>query len=494
MNLKFEELSESLEEILNKNLGHEFLVNPFFRFSKASPEQLRPYFMVLHNLPKLFIILTILIQIPWYILKILFNVLLSIGFSYQYKIFNYKSYQQKIIFVSHGTIGNLLDKFTDRFFDVLPQKISVDINIPCTVIYTNQNILRYRKDLKLIQQKNLNCNHVILPKFLKFDENLKFVPYIIFLAIKCFSTGLSLYFQDPVRSKILLTSASSFFARKTYANYLLRQRLRDFYKNGPVIALYLTFEGHSYEQMLADEALKCNKRIRIYLYQHSPIVPYHFGIRNHLHNLDGDTFILTTGIFYKEYLQSISSKPNYIIFGSNKARDCISQGVEKTASILYVPEGIFSTTYEMLELIHKLIRLLPNHSHVLRIHPDLKIGIGIKILLKVLFKSPNFRLSKSDLSRDLLSSKFLIYRSSAVSIESLNYNVKPIFFAKPIFSGLNVLFMEETLYYQTFNENDVVSLIKSDSSETILDTNKKKFEKLLTSLDFEAVEKSIRNK
>lgn len=486
MSLKFEELSDSLEGILSKNLGYEFLINSFFRLSKASPEQLKPYFMVIHNIPRLFILLTILIQIPWYVLKLLFSILLSIGFSYQYKMFNDKNYQQKIIFVSHGTIGNLSDKIRDRFFDILPQKISVNRHIPCTVIYTNQNNFRYGRDLKLIQQKNLNFNHVVLPKFLKFEENLRYVPYIIFLAIKCFLSGILLYFQDPVRSKILLTATSSFFTRKTYANYLLRQRLRDFYKNAP-LALYLTFEGHSYEQMLTDEALRCNKQIKIYLYQHSPVVPYHFGIRKHLDNLSGNTFILTTGIFYKEYLQLISNKPNYIIFGSNKAKDYTFQVSEKKSSILYVPEGIFSTTLEMLELIHKLSRRLPDYSHVLRIHPDLKIGIGIKTFLRVLFKSSNFRLSKSDLSSDLMSSKFLLYRSSAVGIESLNYDVKPIFFAKPIFSGLNVLFMDKTLYSQASNEDDVVSLIKSDSTKTVLDVNKNKFEKLFTGLDFEAV-------
>jgi hypothetical protein len=74
-----------------------------------------------------------------------------------------------------------------------------------------------------------------------------------------------------------------------------------------------------------------------------------------------------------------------------------------------------------------------------------------------------------------------------VGIESLNYDVKPIFFAKPIFSGLNVLFMDKTLYSQASNEDDVVSLIKSDSTKTVLDVNKNKFEKLFTSLDFEAV-------
>jgi hypothetical protein len=487
MNQKFNELSECLEAILSKDLGYEFLVNPYFRFSKASPEQMKPYFMVMRNVPRPVILVTILIQIPFYILKLLISLLLSVGFSYQYKIFNYKSYEQQILFLSHGTLGNLSDRIKDRFFDELPEIISKDRHIPCTVIYTNQNKLRYRESIKLTQQKNFNVNQLILPKFLKFKENLQFVPHIIFLAIKCLVTGILLYVKNPLRSKILLTATSSFFTRKTYSNYLLRQRLREFYGKESVNALYLTFEGHSYEQMLTNDALQCNKRISIYLYQHSPIVPYHFGIRNHLNNLDSNTFVLTTGIFYKKYLQSISSKPNYIIFGSNKARHNKSQASIKCSSIIYVPEGTFSATLDMLKLIHQLIRRLPDYAHVLRTHPDLKPGIGMKLLLKVLSKSSNFRLSKSDLSGDLISSEYLVYRSSAAGIESLVYNVKPIFFAKPIYSGLNVLFMDKNLYYEAVNEKDVVSLIKSNSTKIILDNNKNKFSELFTSLDFEAL-------
>ena len=487
MELNFKELSENLENILIENLGTEFLVNPFFRISKATPEQMHPYFMVMRNLPRPVILLTILIQIPWYALKLAIGLTLSIIFNHQYRGFDCNSHQRINLFLSHGTPGNLTDQKKDRFFDVLPEKISIHGQVPSTVVYTNQSNFRYKKDIKLLQQKNPSTSHVLLPKFLKFKENLDFISNVSLLASRCVYVGISLYLRDSTRSKILLASTSSFFTRKTYANYLLRERMREFYQNKLTVTFFLTFEGHGYEQMLIDDALKYNKETLIYLYQHSPIVPYHFGIRNHLNHLDGKACVLTTGAFYQEYLQSISSKCNFIVLGSNKASYTKSYAVPETELILYAPEGTLRATFDILKLIHKLSMSLNDHTHVLRLHPDLKTNSLVKIALGVLKNHSNFRLSKSDLSSDLESSKFLLYRSSAVGIEALNYKTKPIFYAKPILNGLNVLFMDNSLHYQAVDADDVISLIKLDFSETLFNKQKKKLQELITNLNYERI-------
>lgn len=487
MELNFKVLSENLENVLNENLGPEFLINPFFRISKATPEQIHPYFMVMRNLPRPVILLTILIQIPWYALKLAIGVTLSICFNHQYRGFNYNSHQRKNLFLSHGTPGNLTDQKKDRFFDVLPEKISTHGQVPSIVVYTNQSNFSYKKDIKLLQQKNQSTSHVLLPKFLKFKENLDFISNVSFLAFRCIYIGMTLYLRDSIRSRILLASTSSFFTRKTYANYLLRERMREFHQNKMTVTFFLTFEGHGYEQMLIDDALKYNKDTLIYLYQHSPIVPYHFGIRNHLNHLDSKTCVLTTGAFYQEYLQSISNKCNFIVLGSNKARYSKSYVAPKTKLILYAPEGTLRATFDILKLIYKLTMSLKDHTHVLRLHPDLKTNSLVKISLRALNNHSNFRLSKSDLSSDLESSKFLLYRSSAVGIEALNYRTKPIFYAKPILKGLNVLYMDTDLHDQAVDADDVISLIKLDFSETPLNEKKRKLQELITSLNYERI-------
>lgn len=487
MKLNFREISENLENTLNENLGSSYLINPFFRISKATPEQMKPYFMITHNFPRPLILMINLILIPWYALKLIIGLMLSIIFQNQYKSLNWNRHQQKNLFLSHGTAGNLLDEKKDRFFDLLPEKFITLGQASSMVVYTNQNNFRYKRDLKLLRQKNPNTDHVLLPKFLKFGENLYFILYISYLAFKCLCTGISIYLSDSTRSRILFASIPSFFRRNTYTNYLLRERMRDLYQSNSKFAFFLTFEGHIYEQMLSDDAIKRNAHVSIYLYQHSPLVPYHFGVINHLNHLDNKICILTTGIFYQKYLQSISSRPRYIVFGSNKVNISQSRSNVESNSILYVPEGTFKATFQILKLIHKLTDSLKDYTHVLRLHPDFKINIFAKILLRVLNKHSNFRLSSSNLSTDLKTSKFLLYRSSAVGIEALNYKTIPIFYANSKFNDLNVLFMDDTLYYQARDAVELISLINSQLSGTSLPKRENKLKELLTSLKYESI-------
>ena len=156
-------------------------------------------------------------------------------------------------------------------------------------------------------------------------------------------------------------------------------------------------------------------------------------------------------------------------------------------SILYVPEGTTQALFEFIRLVFKLTYELPYFNHVLRVHPDLKINGLLKIILKILKTRTNFILSESALSNDLSCSKYLIYRSSAVGIESLGYNLMPIFYAKNSQSGLNVLFKHDTIFLAASCKSDLMLLLKQDSKELSFDMQKRVLEDLLTAINYEIV-------
>ena len=487
MGLNFEKLSDQLEQLLHETLGTEYLINSFYRISKATPEQTKPYFLLKHNIPRPIIILVHLIQIPLNLIKLTCGLVLGLIFRYQHGIFESKIRNQKILFLSHGTNGNIFDPDKDRFFDLLPEEILSQRQIPCTIIYTNQNIFGFQRNLNLLKKKNININHVLLPKFLKFGENLNFILYINFLMLKCLYFGIKIYFDSPSESRILLASISTFFNRKTYTNYLLRERLRDFYQGKSVTSIFLTFEGHSFEQILIDDALKHEKRLNIYLYQHSPIVPFHFGIKKHLQNLSNRVNILTTGQFYQDYFQSISNKPNFIVLGTNKIDNIIKHSSSNGNSILYAPEGTSQATLDSIKLIHKLIFEIPEYDHVLRLHPDLKETIKIKVLLSRLNKSGNFILSDVELTDNLSSCRFLIYRSSAVGIQSLNYETVPIFYSQHHLDGLNVLFKYTEHFHVARNMTEVLSLIRSEPVALSIEAKQVILGEMFTAIKYQIV-------
>ena len=489
MDLNFEELSDQLEELLHGTLGTHYLINSFYRISKATPEQTKIYFLLKHNIPRPIILFLNLIQIPLNLIKLICGLVLSLIFTYQYRVFKLKNRYQKILFLSHGTNGNISDPDRDRFFDLLPKEIIFQRQIPCTIIYTNQNIFGFQRNLNALKKKNIQVNHVFLPKFLQFKENLNFILFINILNLKCLYLGIKIYLNDPSNSRILLASLSTFFNRKTYTNYLLRERLRDFYQDKSVTSIFLTFEGHSFEQVLIDDALKNDKRLNIYLYQHSPIVPFHFGIKKHLQNLSGRTNILTTGKFYQDYFQSISNKPNFIVLGTNKIDNIISQSSSNRNSILYVPEGTARATLDSIKLIRKLVFAVPEYEHVLRLHPDLKLTSRMKVLLTILNKSQNFALSDVSLADNLNSCRFLIYRSSAVGIQSLNYETVPIFYSQHHLDGLNVLFKYTEHFYVARNMIEVISLIRSEPVALSIEAKQLILEEMFTTIKYQIVSK-----
>ena len=234
-----------------------------------------------------------------------------------------------------------------------------------------------------------------------------------------------------------------------------------FIKN-PITSIFLTFEGHSFEQLVIDEVSRSNKHINIHLYQHSPIVPLHYGVTSFLNHCKFEVNVLVSGTFYEEYLRSISNVPRYILFGTSKS---VLRGVEKnvinTKKIVYAPESTNFATQEFIKLIKDIIKNSMDYTHILRLHPDYKLSFKLRQKLLSLKKYKNFIISNSNLHLDLLGANYLVYRSSAVGIESLNYDLIPIFYTDPKLYGLNVLFSNTAAYYTVKDSTEAIDLLKS---------------------------------
>jgi hypothetical protein len=85
------EISEKLESIIVNLLGKEFLINPFFRISKSTPEQLAPYKHINLKYSRELLLLYLIICIPINFIKITMQIFLSLLFSYQYFYFKPKT-------------------------------------------------------------------------------------------------------------------------------------------------------------------------------------------------------------------------------------------------------------------------------------------------------------------------------------------------------------------------------------------------------------------
>ena len=460
-------ISEKLESIIINLLGKEFLVNPFFRISKSTPEQLTPYKYINLKCSRELLLLYLIIHIPINFIKITMQIFLSLLFSYQYLYFKPKNHPTEVLFVSHAIGANIINKDGDQFFALMP-KYSANKNLNTTIIYTNHNKLGYYKNLKLLTLKSDKVKRFLIPKFLKPKELIKYYLTIVVMFIKCTRIGAVDYFKNPMNSKILFSAANSFFKRPTYSNYLLLLRIKDLCSQNATQAIFMTFEGHSYEQYVVNEINQFIPSLKLVLYQHSPITPAHLGVKNFLQTNVNSVIIMTTGTYYTNYLKTFSKIPKFILIGSSKTEYLKEDNdIDKSKTLLFAPEGTITATKSFLRLIRLMSKEDPIHHYLLRLHPNLPRDFGVYLMIRRLKKKLNFSLSNKSLSMDLNLSKFVFYRSSAVGLQALNSNVTPIFYSDQGYNMLNVIPPNSEVFYTAGTPKDALDIVNSHDNKSI---------------------------
>ena len=488
MKLKNEEIAARLELIIQDLVGVRYLVNPFFRISKLTPEQIKSYRFIFMNYSRVLLMFLAFICIPINLIKITIQFSLSILFSYQYLLFKPQDITPKTLFVSHGIGANLTKKDSDQFFASMPNYLK-DKNLSPAIIYTNHSKFGYYRRLKLIKSKSGGIHRFLVPKFLKPTETIKYTASIVRMYLKCLKIAMLKFFDDPVTSKILLNGAITFFDRPTYSNYLLFKRVADLCSENTGCKIFLTFEGHSYEQYIVDSLFEIFTKLRVVMYQHSPITPAHSGLKYFLQNNKRNISILTTGTYYLNYLRDISRIPNYILVGSNKFE--LKQNnneIPKGTSILFTPEGTISATKDFIKLINYLSKKDPNHNYVLRLHPNLPRKLILFILLVKLKKQKNFIVSKNLLQTDLNSAAYIFYRSSAVGIQALNSNATLVFYSRQEFVNLNVISMNSDAFILVSSFEAALELVNSNILKRASKSKNKVLPNLFAELDYEKLD------
>ena len=493
MHIKNKEIARLLEEICCELGRQDFLVNPYFRISKGEQEQFRKYKILNLRFPRLAILTYLVILIPINFLKIIAYISASFLFMHQYKLFNIKFAPGKILFLSHGIGKNITQKDEDQFFGNIPEHFESK-GKKVTVIYTNHNKFGYIRNHKLIHSKPGAVERLLIPKFLRPMENFAYVRNINSLAYKVLIQGLRKLNNNPVKAVLLLNASIFFFSRASYSNYLVNQRVHEFYSSGVTETVIFTLEGHSYEQYIIEKTAKLFPKIKIALYQHSPIVRDHFGVEQFLKTSNQTLYIFTTGTYYKKLFESFSKTHLIEVLGSNKANLIISELTKGTVpELLFAPEGTFCATTSFINLINFLIREEPKFIFTLRLHPNVQKSFQISRQIKKLQLNSNFKISGNALHEDFARSKFVFFRSSAVGVEALKSTAIPVFYGKQEYSGLNVLGHIENLLPSINSPKEALSLLNVTSKFLEAHTKERIFGEMFSKINYDKLNLLLKN-
>jgi len=484
MTIETSEISEKLENLLEELSNSENLINPFFRISKGTPEQMRKYSFLNTKFPRATTLLQFVIGLFTGVVTVICMFICSLVFVRQYNLFRLQSRQRQVVFVSHGIGQNITRKNGDQFFWKMPEYL-LNEGKKVSMIYTNHNTFGFRRNCKSIQSKSSDIERLLIPKFLHPSENLTYLKRISILSFKSFTLGISKIRREPIESALLLKATTQFLKRGAYSNYLLSQRVQNIVVKDEIETIVLTFEGHSYEQLIIDKTLMASPTKGILLYQHSPIVKDHYGISAFLQRTNHSLRIATTGIHYKEVFTKLSNKHFIAVLGSEKSNVIeIDTILSKTPNLLFVPEGTTYATKNMLNLVSRMIKEDMHYSYILRLHPNLKIGFTLFWRINKLKSHKNVVFSTSKLHEDLALAKYVIYRSSAVGIESLKSSAVPVFYGGKRYSGLNVLGHLDSIYPSLFSISDAIKFFEHPSISTQSNRKDEIFNELFENMNY----------
>jgi hypothetical protein len=485
MIIETSEISRRLENLLEELSNSENLVNPFFRISKGTPEQIRKYSFLNTKFRRATTLIQFVIGLFTGAITVICMIICSLILVRQYNLFRLQTRQRQVVFISHGVRQNITRKNGDQFFWKMPEYLQNE-GKKVSIIYTNHNIFGFRRNSKTILSKSSDIERLLVPKFLHPSENLTYLKRISDLSFKSLIMGLRKISREPIESILLLKATTHFLNRATYSNYLISQRIQDIVVKGGIESIVLTLEGHSYEQYVIDKTIRQSPMIKALLYQHSPIVKDHYGVMAFLEKTNHKLYIGTTGIHYKKEFERLSNKHIIEVLGSDKSNfDEIGTIIHQPPKLLFVPEGTTYATKNMLILVSRMIRENMNYSYTLRLHPNLKIGLALFWRIKRLKSNNCFIVSTSKLYEDIASAKFVVYRSSAVGIEALKSSAIPVFYGGRQYSGLNALGHLGTMNPSLFSIEEAINFFKHPSVSTQSKRKNEIFNEMFEDLNYQ---------
>jgi hypothetical protein len=462
-------------KLLNDNFSNtKFSLNPLMHFSKPTGENLSKQADILSKLQNPVI----------YFITYLPKIYLSVIREFVYFIYNKKTLKvfkksininKSIIFVSHLIQNNGLSSKNELFYGPLPF-VKNNNKIGNLILLVDHQ----KKSFARNSNTNLNKEYLLIPKTVSFKKLIVILCNQIFdfvFVILKISSMKRLNLNDLL---LLLELAALQLSREVFADLYLAQNITEACKSTGSKKIVLTFEGHPFEVQAVKKISEVINTINIYLYILAPIVPAQEGLFKSIEMVANQATICVTGGYMKKYIASkIDIDPKRIkIVGSSKhvKGKLGSKRRSHIKNILFTPEGYESATHEMFEAALYCADNYPELDIVFRFHPN----YPLESIKKEMYKAnslKNFRFSNEKLSYDLERASFCVYKSSAVSIQSLTYNLQQIYYSQEKYD-LDPLNIYAIPHYKAKNMQFLAKYIISFKFKSVLINDKLNHKKI----------------
>jgi hypothetical protein len=426
--MDYQLLTQNMNDVSSFLKKTEWAANSFLNLSKPVEENLRKYRGVAKNASWARLLTCYVSLAPKVFFQIMLNVTLSFLTPWEWarkKNNDYGSYKWLILSnTSNLRPPKFIDSVMSHFEEIIGENTAyLYLNAEKSIYHAKRKMPNvFRSHRNFLCSKTSNPIETIRQAF----RNI----VTVWEAIQLLRYQREL---DSSQKMVVMAAIVAQFSRRTMSNFLIANEVA-WHANVLAIENFIySFEGNAHETCVLLQLQSSSPELRIYPYQHAPIVPSQIGLHREFLFFGKRTVLLTSGSVTKNYFKSVQEKLGFrfSILEAGSAKHQFPQmrlqrsGPSKIDWVLFLPEGDKRNFFQFVMIMEKLSRVRGDLSFVIRKHPSLKLsGRFLRSIESQM--SSNSKISDRPLGEDFYNAQICIYRSSAAAIESAVFGVYPI--------------------------------------------------------------------
>ena len=373
-----------------------------------------------------------------------------------------------VLIISHLLKGDELHRKDDFYFGNLHTALSEE------GFNAEIHLIDHRKMWVWVknawQDRGKECGKPCIPKLLGFGQELKILLHALKCSFKLVANSLA-YNRNGLHRRAVLSAAAEVLSYGTIHALRLFTYVSSYCSSTPGLkAVFVTWEGHSWERLVFRAAKGSSEDILCVGYQHSVILKYSHALLRSLGPQYDPNLVMVSGTVPGQIFRAATDfcKMPVVVFGSNKSRVSSAASGPKLGTFrkcLVLPQGEMAECIQMAEFLRDAAAAIPSVLFELRLHPivDLEMVIRECPFLKQL--PPNIKISSGvSLEDDLSLSTWALYRGSATSLQAVLSGVRPIYFNAPGSMNIDSLFGLDVWKRTASTVSDLEEIIESHCS------------------------------
>jgi hypothetical protein len=265
------------------------------------------------------------------------------------------------------------------------------------------------------------------------------------------------------------------FSGSTLSAFRIQRQISDLLDRLKPRILLFTYEGHSWERLLAASTKTDGRNITSVGYQHASISRLqHAACRPLGMPFDPDCLFASGHVGKKRLMNSpLNPKLGITVIGGNRAavQRTANAKTDKTPCILVLPEGLLSECALLLNYSIECAKLNSALRFIWRLHPILTFENLVNKCPHFKILPENVRFSNDSLESDINQATHVLYRGTTAVVKALSLGLRPLYLSIPGEMTIDPLYDLNVWKAVLLKPSDLIDSVSSEKEMSANDIN-----------------------